>query len=226
MIEINPTCVPRDASSVGTCAKNFEAFASRMQVDIDDGTFAPHLTWPYTSPGTFEPFTFPAPRDTKLELHLMVAEPKKIGIACAKAGAERVIGHFEAFGDKTEIVPTLRAWREDGAREVGVAVLFQTSLEELAPYVSACDFVLMMSIRSIGVQGIPYEAGAAVRIADFHTRNPETVIAVDGGVSKNNIQELVRAGATRFGVGSAIAKAPDQMAAYEELKKLAESVQR
>jgi ribulose-phosphate 3-epimerase len=225
MIEINPTCVPTDAESVAKCAENFKAFASRMQVDIDDGVFAPHLTWPYATPGRFDPFRFPSLPTMALEIHLMVSEPLKLGLACAHTGVERVIGHFEAFADKDHILPTLEEWRGGGTKEVGLAILFGTPFEALTPYIAACDFVLLMTIASIGVQGIPFEQGAPERIREFRAKYPNAVIAVDGGVSKSNIQDLVRAGATRFGVGSAISKAPDQKTAYEELKRLAEEAE-
>ena len=53
-------------------------------------------------------------------------------------------------------------------------------------------------------------------------RFPDTLISVDGGVSSDNIADLVRAGARRFGVGSAISKASDPAAAHKALLALAQ----
>ena len=102
-------------------------------------------------------------------------------------------------------------------------MLLQTSLESVAPYLPLVDFVQLMTIASIGVQGIPYDTSAPARVGEFHKRYPEVLISVDGGVSASNIGELARAGASHFGVGSAISKAPDPAEEYLRLKSLAES---
>jgi len=89
--------------------------------------------------------------------------------------------------------------------------------------ITACDVVQVMSIATLGKQGAPYDVRAIARIKELHTKYPELVISVDGGVSEKNIADLARAGARRFGVGSAITKAPDPKAAYLNLKAIAES---
>src|SRR3989344_8615920 len=222
-IEINPTCVPQSAEALGECLSRVRQFVNRAQIDIDDGIFAPHLTWPYASPGSFSSVEFPRMEGAILEIHLMVAEPKDIGIACARAGAERLIGHFEALGKGADVAATFKLWRESGAKEIGLGVLMQTPPDALYPFMHECDFILMMSIATIGVQGIPYDTRAPARIAEFHAQYPDIPIAVDGGVSEANIVALVRAGASRFGVGSAIMKSDDPKRAYEKLKTLAEN---
>ena len=102
-------------------------------------------------------------------------------------------------------------------------MLFQTPLADIAPYLPCADFVLLMTIARIGVQGIPFEQESISRVAEFRRMYPDVPIAVDGGVSEKNIADLVRAGATHFGVGLAIAKSSDPKEAYEHLKKTAEN---
>jgi pentose-5-phosphate-3-epimerase len=80
-----------------------------------------------------------------------------------------------------------------------------------------------MSIAQLGKQGAAFEPRIIPRIEELRAMYPSTTIAIDGGVSEKNIAELVRAGATRFGVGSAISKASDPKVAYENLKTLAEN---
>ena len=98
-----------------------------------------------------------------------------------------------------------------------------TSFELVAPLVEICDVVHLMSIATIGTQGIPYDPSAPARIAEFHGRFPHMLISVDGGVSEKNIADLVRAGARRFGVGSALMRSENPGKAYETLKSLAEN---
>ncbi len=223
MIEIIPTYVPRDESDLSAGLEHIRSFATEVHIDVDDGIFAPITTWPYIKQGQFEAFNLPRMDGLFSEAHLMVEEPQSIGVAFARAGAERIVGHVEGFGDADEVLGALNAWKRAGASEVGLGLLFQTPFEVVAPFVSACDVVHLMSIASIGTQGIPYESGAPARIAEFHRLFPGVTISVDGGVSESNIADLVRAGARRFGVGSAISKAPHPKEAYEHLKTIAES---
>ena len=78
-----------------------------------------------------------------------------------------------------------------------------------------------MSIATLGYQGAAYEPRVVERIQELHAKYPKLVIEVDGGVSGKNIAELVRAGARRFGVGSAVMKASDPTAAYTQLQQIA-----
>lgn len=223
MIEIVPTCVARDANDLAACVQKTRSFVSSLHLDVDDGLFAPHLTWPYVKAGVFEPFDLSALAGLESEVHLMVENPREIGCLFARAGASRVIGHIEAFSDTDEAHGTLDAWRHSGAGEAGLALLMDTSFELVEPLVSSCDVVHLMSIATIGTQGIPYDVGAPARVAEFHARFPDTVLSVDGGVSEKNIAELARAGATRFGVGNAIMRNENPAAAYEKLKSIAEA---
>ncbi len=223
MIEIIPTCVARDEAEMATSAQFIRTFGLGMHLDVDDGVFAPVVSWPYESHGSFKEFELSATAELFVEVHLMVEEPREIGIHMARAGADRIIGHIEGFSNAEEAHGALDVWRRSGAKEVGLGLLLATPFEVVVPLLPSCDFVHLMSIATIGTQGIPYDTSAPTRIADFHARFPDMPISVDGGVSEKNIADLVRAGASRFGVGSAISKSTDPKAAYETLKQVAES---
>lgn len=233
-VEIIPTCVPQNGADLSECARFIRLFADEIHIDITDGLFAPSQTWPYTEKGVFGKIDLSGAYELVKEVHLMVEEPRTIGIEFARAGAFRILGHIEAFDNPQEAHGTLDAWKHAGpegqqaaygagAREVGLAILMHTPFELLDPLIPVVDVVHMMSIATIGTQGIPYDREAPERIAAFHAQYPDVLISVDGGVSEKNIVDLVKAGARRFGVGSAIAKAKDPAAAYKQLKDLAES---
>jgi len=216
-IKILPTIVPAAPSDIEEASKRHAAFASFFQIDITDGKFAPNTTWLPRDGYTL-------PREYDYEVHLMVEDPVPLATIFAKAGARRLIVHVEALeSDIERVAQTFVEWKRSGVQEIGLAVLLQTPFEQVEPYLSHIDFVLLMTIPRIGVQGIPYDTSAPARVSAFHTRHPEVLISVDGGVSETNIADLVRAGATRFGVGSAIAKAGDPASAFQTLKTLAEN---
>lgn len=208
---------------LAVCRDQIIDFAPAIHIDVDDAVFAPLFTWPYVSPGSFDAFDLTSVKGLAADVHLMVQKPEPIGIEFIRAGASCVMGHIETFQTATESQSVLDAWRSAGASEVGLAILFQTPLEGIESFISNCDIVHMMSIDRIGTQGIPYNPSAPARIADFHARYPDVTISVDGGVSENNIADLVRAGARRFGIGAAISKAADPKAAYDRLKSLAQT---
>jgi len=208
---------------LAVCRDQIVDFAPAIHIDVDDAVFAPLFTWPYCSPGSFDTFDLTSVKGLTADVHLMVQKPESIGLEFIRAGASCVMGHIETFQSATKAQDALSGWRSAGASEVGLAILFQTPLEGLESFISNCDIVHMMSIDRIGTQGIPYNPSAPARIADFHEQYPDVTISVDGGVCENNIVELVRAGARRFGIGAAISKAADPKAAYEHLKSLAES---
>lgn len=215
-IEVNPTIVPTALSDIETESTHYASFASYFQIDVADGKFAPNVTW------------LPQERDRlpgnfSYEVHMMVADPALVGTIFAHGGAKRLIAHVETLNDVEGTKKLFDAWRDAGVESVGVAMLLQTSFEDVEPYLPFSDFVLMMTIAKIGVQGIPFEESSIERVAEFSRLHPEVLIAVDGGVSEKNIVELVRAGATRFGVGSAIARAPSPAESFQKLTALAQN---
>jgi len=230
MIEIIPTnTCPPDLAELSRRSKVFAGFSPWVQLDLDDGAFAPQLSWPYREEqwGELEAMignshVLPYSDTLNYEVHLMVEEPLRVGQLLTRAGARRIIAHVEAFADENEIRDALGSWRSAGA-EVGLAILIDTPFPVLEPLIGVCDVVQVMSIAILGAQGAAFEPRAIPRIMELHSNYPDLVIEVDGGVSEKNVADLVRAGARRFGVGSAITKAPDPKAAYEKLKSLAES---
>ena len=225
MIEIIPTnTCPPDFEELARRSSAFASFAPHIQLDVSDGRFSPVISWPYQSGQWDELIAKKLPLSERVlyEAHLMIEEPQETGELLISAGARRVMGHIEAFTGTDSARATLQTWRKRGA-EAGLAILFHTPLEKIEKVISECDVVLMMSIATIGKQGASYEPGILERIKTLRSNHPQILIAIDGGVSLSNIADLARAGASRFGVGSAITKAKDQKAAYQSLKSLAEN---
>ena len=48
MIEIIPTnTCPPNFAELSSCSESFAKFSKQVQLDIDDGVFAPVISWPY-----------------------------------------------------------------------------------------------------------------------------------------------------------------------------------
>jgi len=223
-VEILPTnTCPPDLAELSRRSESFARFAPQVHLDIDDAKFAPVLSWPYQD-GQWSELDnqLPFADAIRYETHLMVEDPLEIGERLARAGCTRVIAHAEVFeGD--EAGSAFAAWRAAGAAEVGLALLIETPLSRLDGIAEQCDAVLLMSIVTLGSQGAQFDPRVFGRIEELRARYPLLPVAVDGGVSEANIADLVKAGARRFGVGSAIGKAQDPAAAYRNLLSLAEA---
>ncbi|MDR3571209.1 MAG: hypothetical protein P4L81_03350 [Candidatus Pacebacteria bacterium] len=218
MIEVVPTVVPNSPADIDAFFERSRGFARTFHVDAADGIFAPNVTW--MPPAGIR---FPESDEYFYEAHLMVEHPEAVGNAFVAAGAKRIIAHAMAFESEDEAKHAFDAWKSNGAKEVGIALLIDAPLETIEPFVLSCDCVTLMSIPRIGVQGIPFDERAYGRVADLHARYPELMIEVDGGIGVTQIATLARAGARRFAVGSALSHAEDPASVYKTLVSSAQS---
>lgn len=220
------TCPP-DLSELARRTERFAEFATEVQLDVADGSFAPTVSWPYQS-GQREQLSALVQQGERLpladrvgyEAHLMVDDAAELGSLLARAGCARLLFHVEAT-DSKRAREMLADWRVAGAKEVGAALLIDTPLEAVDEIVDSCDVVQLMSIAKIGAQGQPFDERAISRVEELHAKYPDLMVAVDGGISESNIDLLVRAGANRLCIGSAISSAPNPEAAYATLHERA-----
>ncbi len=101
-----------------------------------------------------------------------------------------------------------------------MAVRNDTPPQELYPYLSDIDFVQVMGIKNIGVQGEPFDTETLETVAKIRALSPSLEIAVDGGVNKHTMPQLLQSGVNRFAPGSAITREANQKDAYSELATL------
>jgi len=230
-VEILPTnTCPLDYPELIRRSTAFAKFAPKIHLDVSDAKFTPVMSWPYGEDQWTElekmadrREVLPLAKIVYYETHLMVEAPLRIGTYMARVGCRRVLGHLETFSSAHSVKEAFSAWRAGGAEEVGLALLIETPLSALDEFASQCDEVLLMSIPTLGKQGAPFDERIYERVRALHAKYPELMIGIDGGVGESNIRELVRAGAKRFGVGSAITKTPDPSAAYTHLLQFVDS---
>lgn len=222
-----PAVMARDISDLEASVAQCAAFATWLHLDIMDGLFAPNPHWPFGDPyqkielerlGSGEVHL---PSGIAYEVHLMTKAPTALGVAFARAGAARVLGHIEAFATPEEARDALAAWKSAGASEVGLSLKLATPLSALDPLVDGCDVVQIMSIADIGFQGKPFDEHALSRIEELHATYPDLMVAADGGVSEATVESLVRAGANRLVVGGAIMKSINPAKAYARIHERA-----
>jgi ribulose-phosphate 3-epimerase len=210
-VRVVPAILTDDQIALGKMVLQAETFTDYAQFDVMDGVFVPsrsvsceqiagvqtRLTW---------------------EAHLMVARPEACLEDFKKAGARRIVFHFEATRFPDHIVDSIRKL----GIEAGLAVNPETPVDALAPLAKTVDSVLFLSVHP-GFYGAKFIPEVLDKVRDFRRRYPRTEAGIDGGVKEDNIADIAATGANVIYVGSAIFLQPDPAESYRRLCRLAEA---
>jgi ribulose-phosphate 3-epimerase len=166
-----------------------------------DGVFVPNLSYGFP---VVEAIAKKAVKP--LDVHLMIVEPEKYVDRFAKVGADMISFHLNATENPSAVLAQIRA----AGAQAGLAINPDFPVESLYPYLTECDFILLMSVfAGFGGQKFIEDTYQRVRTlkAEIDRQGLEIPIEVDGGVSASNAAALVAAGAEILVAGSAVFKA-------------------
>ena len=216
MIEIVPSILSADFARLAEEIGRVERAGARiLHLDVMDGHFVSNLT---IGPPVVESIR----KATKLHLdcHLMIENPERYAEAFVKAGANSVSVHYEAA---RHLDGCLNLIRKAGAM-AGVVLNPATPVEVLEDVLEVADYVLLMSVNPGfgGQKLIPYVLEKVRRLAGMRrTKRLTFPIEIDGGVHKENLAEVVRAGCDWIVTGSAIFHSPDPETTVTEMRAIA-----
>ena len=221
-MDVVPAIIAQDFEDLRNKMSLVADLVSTVQVDALDGEFTLYKSWPYLSgnqDGDFanilnEDVPFPFWDRVDFEVHLMTSRPEEKIKDWIKAGASRILFHVESTDRMDELVNNFRKDFPLGEEslmsvELGAVLNMTTPIDVIENIAKDLDCVQFMSINQIGKQGERFDDRVFDRIDEFHQLYPDIVISVDGGVSLDNADDLMRAGATRLVVGSALFKSDD-----------------
>jgi ribulose-phosphate 3-epimerase len=155
-----------------------------------------------------------------LDVHLMITDPDKYAPIFIAAGAGQVSVHQEAC---KHLDGTLREIQRAGAK-AGVVINPATPVAAIEEVLGLADYVLVMSVNPGfgGQQFIPYTLDKVRRLEGLRRdRHLSFAIEIDGGITKENVGEAVRAGCDWIVTGSSVFHTPDPTAALAELRQAA-----
>lgn len=169
-----------------------ETFTQYVQIDCMDGIFVPTKSVPPETIGRLN-------TSLSFELHLMVRDPRSFTDSIENEGLKRVLFHFEADVDHLSLLKSLK----DRGLGTGLAVKPETKMEEFFEAAAHADTILFLTV-SPGRYGGAFRPEVLENIADGRRRFPDKLVAVDGGVSLDNLTSFVDIGVDYVCVGSRI----------------------
>ena len=216
MVEIVPSILSADfARLADEIARVERGGATMLHLDVMDGHFVPNLT---IGPPVVESIR----KSTRLHLdvHLMIENPERYVTEFVKAGANSVSVHYEASRNLDGVLQMIR---EAGAM-AGVVLNPATPVEVLEDVLGVVDYVLLMSVNPGfgGQKLIPYVLDK-VRRLNLMRRAKKLAfpIEIDGGVHRENLADVVRAGCDWIVTGSGIFHSPDPETTVREFREIA-----
>ena len=212
-VRIAPSVLSADFARLADDIARIEAGgADWVHVDVMDGRFVPNLTFGAKVIETLRRIT-----NLPLDCHLMVVEPEHYFEAFAAAGASVITIH-------TEVSPHLHRQiariKELGCL-AGAALNPATPIESVREVAADLDLLLIMTVNP-GFGGQRFIASSLDKVCRARRVLDQTgsraALEVDGGIARDTIGEVWRAGADTFVAGNAVFAANDPAAEIRALR--------
>ncbi len=208
LLSANFLCLEND------CKMLNESQADWYHLDIMDGRFVPNISFGIPVVEHLRKAT------TKtLDVHLMIVEPEKYVEHFKKAGADILTVHIEACNHLHRNIQQIKSL----GMKAGVAVNPHTSINLLDDVLEDIDLVCLMSVNP-GFGGQKFIRQTLTKITALKNKivqkNVNVLIEIDGGVTLENADEIVKAGADVLVAGSTVFNANDPANAIYKLKQL------
>lgn len=196
---LSPSILSADFSKLGEQIRLLdEAGAQYVHIDVMDGSFVPSISFGMPVMKSIRGCT-----DRMFDVHLMIEEPIRYIEDFAEAGADIITVHAEAC---KHLDRTIQAIKERGLL-AGVALNPSTPIEMIRHVLSQVDMVLIMTVNPGfgGQKLIPYTIDKVAELKRLLVKNGwKADIEVDGGVTTDNVNRLLDAGANVIVAGSAV----------------------
>jgi ribulose-phosphate 3-epimerase len=208
--KVVPAILVDDPAALESMVRQAETYTDYVQVDMMDGQFVPSRSIALEHLADLQP-------KLEWEAHIMVLHPEDYLDGLYKAGAQRVVFHYESTSSPREVISRMR----DLGLGVGLAVSPETPVADVLPLANEVDSVLFLSVHP-GFYGAPFLPEVLDKIKEFRSARPGVETGIDGGVKEHNIMSIARTGVDLIYVGSAILLQPDPAESFRRLSALAE----
>ena len=194
-----PSILSADFWKLGEQIEQVQAAGAQYhQIDVMDGQFVPPISYGNPVIKSIRKST-----DIFFDVHLMIMNPGQAVERFAESGADLINFHVEAEDDIEGTIDKIRSL----GKKVGLTIKPKTSIDAVVPYLSKVDMVLVMTVEpGYGGQKLMPECIDKVSVLrEIVNRENLTVdIEVDGGITQENVDVALNAGANVIVAGSAV----------------------
>lgn len=191
-----------------------ESEADWFHLDVMDGRFVPNISFGMPVIEKIRKATH-----KPCDVHLMIEEPGKYAADFKIAGADHLIVHYEACPHLHRNLQQIK----DLGMKAGVAINPHTPVQLLQDILEYTDIVCMMSVNP-GFGGQAFIPHTLTRIHALRQRidhlKLNTIIEVDGGITLENANAVIQAGAHALVAGTTIFNADDPKDVIHQLKRV------
>ncbi len=201
---ILPSIMAKSQPELNTDFKKLTRVVKTLHLDVVDGKFANNKTMQ---------FPFKLSRKFNYQAHLMIKQPEK----WIKKNWRRVqlfIPHFEEIKNLNKYI----AWMKKSKRKVAFALLPETNVSSIKPYLDEIDIVLILTVHP-GFYGAKFLKSQLKKVQQLKKLNSKIKIIVDGGMSPKTIKLAKTAGTDYFVSGSYTTKAEKPKERIRQLMK-------
>lgn len=212
-IKVSPSILAADFANLSEeCSKIDKSNADWFHLDIMDGLFVPNISFGMPVVKTIRQLT-----KKPLDVHLMIVQPEKYITEFINLGSNIITVHIEATNNLNQIINKIH----ESSLKSGIAINPQTPISDLKEYINKVDLICLMGVNP-GFAGQKFIESTHERLQELKnliiSSGSSALIEVDGGVNKENYQQLKSNGADVLVAGSYIFNSPNYNIAINNLK--------